>query len=268
MQSIVSLVEFRSPPVVEVVCGVQFEPLAKFGAVHLGVFWGKVRADLPLFKQLAPLPNVVENIDQPQAGLSYSLDLGSAQIPLVQFFEKTGEQYVTLQGTRFLHNWQKVPGGDYRRYRTIRPAFLEHWTRFLQFVQEENLGGLTVNQYEMSYINHVPAGELWDDKRGLKGVLPWFTPRNPIVDSVFEPEVALHSLVPRCRGRLHVSGKVGLRASDRARVLQLELTVRGAPEASDATDLASWMDAAREVIVRSFVELTSDEARQHWGQTK
>jgi hypothetical protein len=77
----------------------------------------------------------------------------------------------------------------------------------------------------------------------------------------------MHSPVPKCRGRLHVTTMVGVRAKDAQQVLSLDLTVRGAPvTVGDDGDLVQWMDDARERIVRSFVELTSERARRSWGQ--
>lgn len=40
MEPGVELPHFEAPPVAEVVCGIQFDPLLKFQSPHFGAFWG------------------------------------------------------------------------------------------------------------------------------------------------------------------------------------------------------------------------------------
>jgi uncharacterized protein (TIGR04255 family) len=174
---------------------------------------------------------------------------------------------IQIQNGRFHYNWEKQGGEDeYRRYRNIRPAFTERWEHFKRFVGDQTLGVLRPTQYELTYINHVVAGDLWDETRGIGDVLPWFAPPSAVVGNAFQPQLAMHAPAPKCRGRLHVVAQVGKRAKDQRSVLALELTVRGAPATpTDDLDLVPWMDDAREYVVRTFVELTSGTARRSWG---
>lgn len=41
------LPEYRLPPVIEVVCGVQFAPIPGFLSVHFGEFWQRVKEAYP-----------------------------------------------------------------------------------------------------------------------------------------------------------------------------------------------------------------------------
>lgn len=263
-----SIVDFQAPPVVEVVCGVQFGPLPALHAVHLGLFWERVREAFPETRDAPPLPTVLERTDN--GGEAVGLQEAFAGFPILPravFIDRSGKELLQLQNGRYHHNWQRLHGNNrYKRYAAIRPAFLQGWEAFQRFISEERLGALHPVQYELSYVNHVPEGELWNDQQGVGTVLPWFAPKNDVVGNTFEPEFALHSPFPACRGRLHVTGRIGVRPNDRVRVLVVELLVRGAPAAQDATDLPAWMDSARGCIVRSFLELTSDKARKHWGQ--
>jgi uncharacterized protein (TIGR04255 family) len=268
MDLIPSIADFRSPPVVEVVCGVQFEPLADFRSAHVGLFWRQVRETYPVARDAAPLPPVMENFGAPSPAFSFFSVGGLVPLPRVQLVDARGGQMIQIQNGRFHHNWEKQQGEDqYRRYKNIRPAFVERWEQFKRFLGDQALGAPRPTQYELSYINHVVAGELWDETRGVGELLPWFAPPHEVAGHVFEPQFAMHSPLPKCRGRLHVTGKVGVRAKDGRHVLVFELTVRGAPlTAGDDDDLVAWMDDARECIVRSFVALTSERARIHWGQ--
>lgn len=270
MDEIATIADFRSPPVVEVVCGVQFELLAEFRSAHVGLFWQQVRETYPIARDAFALPPVVENFGAPSLQTLTPLFTigGLAQPPRVQLVDERGGQMIQIQNGRFHHNWEKQQADDqYRRYKNIRPAFVQRWEQFKRFVVDQALGSMRPIQYELSYINHVVAGELWDQTRGVGEVLPWFAPPHSVVGNVFEPQFAMHSPVPKCRGRLHVTGKIGVRAKESQPVLALELTVRGAPAtAGEDGDLVPWMDDARERIVRTFVELTSERARRSWGQ--
>jgi uncharacterized protein (TIGR04255 family) len=274
MEEIPTIADFRAPPVVEVVCGVQFQPLAEFRSAHAGLFWQRVRDTYTVARDVPALPPVIENFGAPTApGLAITfsiLGFGQARLPRVQLVDSRGGQMIQIQNGRFHHNWEKQHGADeYRRYKAIRPAFVERWEQFKAFVTEQGLGVISATQYELSYINHIAAGGLWDQKRGLGSLLPWLAPPYALDGDAFEPEFAMHAPVPMCRGRLHVTGKIGLRAGNATPILAMELTVRGAPvKAGEDGDIVSWMDVARDRIVRTFVKLTSEEARQHWGQTK
>ena len=149
MESIPSLVDFRSPPVVEVVCGVQFARLPSFGAVHLGLLWGRLREEFPNLRELPPVPLVMENLGA-QPTQSFPFNFGGALMPRAQFHDATGGQFIQVQSGRFMHNWQKVHAADdYRRYRAIRPSFTERWEAFRRFVADEKLGELQLDQYTL-----------------------------------------------------------------------------------------------------------------------
>jgi uncharacterized protein (TIGR04255 family) len=50
-----SLPSFGKPPVIEVVCGVQFEPVEGLLAPHLGSFWDQIRSEFPRCREVPPL---------------------------------------------------------------------------------------------------------------------------------------------------------------------------------------------------------------------
>jgi uncharacterized protein (TIGR04255 family) len=271
MDDIPTIADFRSPPVVEVVCGIQFAPLVELRSAHIGLFWQRVREAYPIVRDAFALPPIVENFGAPSLQTITNLPFftmgGGAPAPRVQLVDQQSGEMIQVQNGRFHHNWEKHRGEvPYRRYKNIRPAFVDRWEQFKRFVRDEALGDVRPTQYELSYVNHVLAGELWDPLRGVSDLLPWFSPPHVTSGYAFESQFAMHAPAPQCQGRLHVTSKVGLR-QDGQSVLQLELTVRGAPAiASEDGDLVPWMDTARERIVRTFVELTSEKARRSWGQ--
>src|SRR5580700_8740811 len=127
MDEIPSIADFRSPPVVEVVCGVQFAPLAELRSAHVGLFWQRVRETYPIARDAFALPAIVENFGapSPQAATLPMFTMGGGMlVPRVQVFDERGGQMIQIQNGRFHHNWEKQRGEEpYRRYKNIRPAF-------------------------------------------------------------------------------------------------------------------------------------------------
>ena len=60
-------------------------------------------------------------------------------------------------------NWRKVGEGDqYPRYERIRESFEEDFSTFAAFLRRQDLGELKLNQCEVTYVDHVVAGEGWE----------------------------------------------------------------------------------------------------------
>jgi hypothetical protein len=67
--------------------------------------------------------------------------------------------------------------------------------------------------------------------------------------------------------RMHV-GVDPARRADGVRVTFLTLTVQGAPRGEGLDDALDFMDAARDHVVQSFAELTSESMHREWGRTQ
>lgn len=263
-----AILTFSKAPVVEVVCGAQFQPLP-LQTAHFGTFWERIRSSYGKTLDQPPLPPVMEmQPGMPAAfgAISWS-DL--PELRRVFFVDEARGRLLQIQPTRFHHNWQRRADEDaYPRFPELRTEFLDRWKTFQDFLRDNGLGTPHVLQGEVTYINHIPAGELWDGA-GYGKLFPWLDPRNAAIGSSPELELALHYELPECRGRLHVTIRTAVRARDGARLVLMELTARGVPEpAGTDVDLGAWLDSARSAIVRSFAELTGPEAHTHWGRVK
>ncbi len=58
------LPDFEKPPVIEVVCGLQFVPIRAFTVPYLGILWDKFKANYPNCREVAPLMPVVERFGE------------------------------------------------------------------------------------------------------------------------------------------------------------------------------------------------------------
>jgi len=173
-----------------------------------------------------------------------------------------------LQNGRFHYNWLGHDGGPYPSYNAVRPAFDKMWRHFSDFLSRHDLKPLQINQWEVTYVNHIPKGEVWKESwewpQILRGMLA--VDRTPAPGVVFESLGGLwhYEIEPR-RGRLHVNVKHGMKAgSTEPELVVLTLTARG-PSGDEGLALEEGLDLGHEVIVRSFNGLISPEARRAWG---
>ena len=173
-----------------------------------------------------------------------------------------------IQNGRLIYNWIGQDGEEYPRYSdNIRPEFDEYFGRFESFVGGLGIDTVEPNQWEVTYVNQLPKGTVWerpaDWAKLFKGI------PGPFMDTA---SASLESFQGRWRyeippklGRLHVEvqhGRMG--SSEGCEALVLKLTARGA--ITKELDLGAGLDRGRDVIVTSFRDMMSAEARERWGE--
>ena len=185
----------------------------------------------------------------------------------LQIRNATNDGMLQIQNTRVIFNWLKKEGQAYPRYPAIRQAFADRFRQFCRFLEEESLGLPQPNQWELTYLNHIPQGSVW------KAVEDWtfFQPFGPVsqVPGTTRLESRSgnwHFVIGENAGRLHISWQHG-RKDDGQEMIVLNLTARG-PLPGSATDfngVLSGLDLGHVAIVRSFAALIPD-ADKYWGQ--
>lgn len=263
------LPDYDSPPVIEVVYGIQFPPLG-LQSPTIGVFWQTIRQEYPTFAENPPLAPTIEKFDSDKGTETQVELLARPPLPRLWFIDKTSNWILQVQEDRFLHNWRKVHEEDvYPRFQTVSTRFLEAWDRFLAFCQIEGLGPPTVNQLELIYINHITVTDVADCVREASHIFPDVRWRE--AHGFLPPPETLawktSFLLPDRQGRLHVSMRHAIRRKDKQPVLLLELTARGMAPSGERERIHSWFGLAREWIVRGFADLTDEQVqKERWGR--
>jgi len=254
-----SLPDYHNPPINEVVFGIQFEPLA-LKSPHVGFFWEKIsKEEYSEYKEMPTLPHIIESygcpVVQPPPLRIESFEY--PPLPRLFFINKIRNHLIQIQQDRFLQNWRKLRNEDiYPRYDNLFPQFVSSCELFKSFVREQNLGELKSDQYELTYVNHIPRGEAWRSLKDIDKIFPEFQCN---VEGRFfkEPEdVYLRKVfrLPDKKGRLHVSLRLATSKELKDQVMVFDLTVRGfAPG-----NMSEWFGMAHEWIVRGFADLTND----------
>lgn len=266
------LPEFGRPPVVETILGVQFAPLPGFTSGHLGRYWRDcLDGSWTRTLEAAHLPDQFERFGRPDAWNlpAFELHLQPGPRPgRLQILHEDDDRVIQLQDTRFISNWRRKRGAEYPRFRALLPEFLGRYADFGRFAEAAGLGSPSANQWEFSYINHLPQGDLWRTPDDWRGLLPGLYPAASAPDGLrFESMAAeFHFEIAPGRGRLHAScqhGRAGEGEGDE--VIVLQLTARGAIGKEDPPEaIAAALELGHRALVRTFVRLASPRALELW----
>lgn len=94
------------PPVVEVVVGIQFQPLKQFHNGHLGLFWGEMKGEYPNASDANPVEQVLEAFgDEPEfriPGLAFEPAGGDARLRMTS---GNGVRMLQVHNGWLLANW-------------------------------------------------------------------------------------------------------------------------------------------------------------------
>ena len=276
MATSLALPEYKTPPLVEVACGVQFAPIKELLVPHFGLLWELYRAEYPKCMQAPPLARVVERFTDNEGGAVQNVGVLAFDpippLPRIWFIHDTDTAVIQVQTDRFLYNWRRVPDADYPRYGQVVQAFDKHFSTFTRFLHEYEFGPPIPSQFELTYVNHIPQGMGWKVLGDIGNVFPdlgWRPSRGRYLPDPDEISWKLSSLLPSGDTRLHAT--VGRMMLDQTKppLLTFELTARGF--GGDSSDMAreAWFNRAHEAIVHAFADLTSDVVQEQvWGRLR
>lgn len=264
------LPDFEHPPVIEVALSVQFEALENLRIAHLGLLWPKFRDRYPVIQEHAPIVNLVERFDQkPSPPQQIGVTLSEQPDARVWFLNKEGSHLVQVQRNRFARNWRGL-GQDYPRYERLRASFQEDYANFEEFLVGEQLGTLSLMQAEVTYVNHIFAGNVWSGHGDAHKVfeicaLPQGA-ESLAEDFGFAARYVIPDIEGDPAGRLHVTVRSAYRAKDQRPLFVMQLTARGKSKVDGLEGILSFMNLGREWIVNRFAALTTRQMHEVWGR--
>ena len=258
------LPDFRTPPLNEVVLGVQFKQPTGYQQILAGDVWKLFKSEYPQVLDQPPLPPTFETFGRTSVTGQFQL----VPAPLhtrFWFLRPDGDELIQFQQDRLLHNWRKVGDGDnlYPRFESIAPCFRNELDTLQKYLTSLAPQTLDINQTEISYINQFKLG-----KSKASDWLRFITidPSDTEDFSVAFREIifgetgkAQGRLVCEALSSIYPDGEIGI---------QITLTARGAPEGTDIDSALNFIAIGRAIIVRRFASLTTDFAHEQWGRLK
>ncbi|MEQ9410945.1 MAG: TIGR04255 family protein [Fuerstiella sp.] len=265
------LPHYDNPPVVETVVGMQFSPLPRFTNAYLGAFWQSLRPnDWPSVDDAPLLPMQAEQFAaKAEWSKALRLQFQLTQDPSSRIRITNSEQtrMVQLQNGRIHLNWLGRGGDAYPSYESVREEFESLLAHLIRFAGDEKLGTIVPDQWEVTYVNHIPKGSIW----GQPCDWSFFQPLNavPSIEGLIEAESfggEWHFVIPEERGRLHVNWQHTKQDDpENSELVRLGLTARGPVDGNDKTSVLTGIDLGHKTIVCAFSKLMSDEANSKWG---
>jgi uncharacterized protein (TIGR04255 family) len=264
-----TLPKFDRPPVVETVLSAQFARLPKFRTAHAGVF-----RESYLGKEWSTLeeqPRIDDHFerfgDERKWGMAGGIRFSAIESQRTQIIGVDVTRMIQVQDSRFIYNWRKGESVAYPSYDTTRREFDKLYARFRDFTGLQNLGEIEENQWEVSYVNHLLKGDLWDSPSDWAQIFPWL--RRP--QEALGPDgvqVGWDLVLPNERGRLHIHLYHGRISMDGPEALILDLTARGPASKLPDFSVVDGFQIGHSAIGRSFAAMTSEKAHAHWGRTQ
>ncbi len=256
------LPSYEQPPLIEVVCSVQFSSLEGLLSPHLGVLWQRFQPDYPFCDDLTPITPKIEFSEQQK--IEQVTISNIPELPRVWFINQDGTRIIQIQRDRFIYNWRKVdPDNEYPRYNLLIQTFQDHLAEFNRFVKEAELGQIQpYQQYELTYINQIHPGQIWQKPEDIGKVFPDISWQGKSSRFLNNPDSISWGSVfnlPEQIGRLYASVKPAI--FNEKSTLVFELTVRGIGGYTSSELLPNWFDIAHEWIVSAFADLTDQETQ-------
>lgn len=260
------LPDFRNPPLNEAVLGVQFNPPHGYQQIYAGEVWNLFRQEFPKVAEHPPIAPAFETFGLPSKGAQLGFITGATH-DRFWFLRPDGDELIQFQQDRLLHNWRKV--GDetnaYPRFESMMERFRNELVQLEGYMNGLTPQALSINQCEISYINHIAPSD--GQNLLVSDWLRFVDFRNDPDDFSLAFREVIHDADKRPQGRLTCEATLAIKAN-RQRVIQLTLTVRGAPREDTIASALEFLTKGREKIVCRFAELTTDKAHEKWERIR
>lgn len=267
---------FQRPPVIETVLGCQFEPVS---SLIPALFCDRVRNARPEWRdnipaETLPIEPQFERFDDIEAwGVSTVRLRLSAGPPVsrLQLINAQANRMIQIQPDRFHFNWLGAGGEPYPSYAEVRPGFDDYFALLVNTASDSRLAEVTPNQWEVTYVNHIHRGTVWERPEDWANL---FGRSAPIASTPANLELESYSCethfrIPPRKGRLHIHIRHARQDPPKGEeLLVVTLTARGpiAKESGYDLTLQEGLDTGHEAIAAAFESLFSEATLEYWEQ--
>jgi uncharacterized protein (TIGR04255 family) len=269
-------VDFKHPPLNEVVFSIQFDRdvIDEVGA--LAAFWPEIKNDYPGLEKQLPMPPAREDFETAHQDPQVQFEMLSA--PPTQrywFLSEDKTKIVQVQADRLMFNWRQVNGDEvYPRYATLLPEFVQLADVFLKSLGDAQRQAATVAWCELTYVNPIAAAGSGEGTHGQLAHILNYLEKDPerevlppVEDTQIQQRFRIKNGSGDSIGRLYVTAVPGFNRSDLSPVYVLTLLARGRPEAGEFPQSAvDFIDKAHHLIVNGFREVTTPEMHALWNE--
>ncbi len=257
---------FAAPPVIEVVCGVVFEPIPRFSTAFFGLLWNLFGEEFPKTVDQPPLLSPAQAL---VPGKSIRIPAGPP-LPRVWFMSVDERRLIQVQRDRFHYNWRRQDDSDeYPRFPDIFCSFKDYYETLVGFDTDNGGKGLIEIQYELTYVNHIPVSHFGQGFGQIGNVLPdvsWRAGGSRFLPTPSGMRWESQFPMPDGAGILSANARTARTADTGEPVITLDMSARGPAGTLDFDD---WFNVGREWIVKGFIDLTDEDIQNKvWEKQK
>lgn len=258
---------FDRPPLIETVFGVQFAPIRGLSTAHLGLFWSKLGTAWRQAGEGDAVGQILTEEQFPGARLGEAMVVhGRAR--RLRFEHESRTRTLQIENGWLVFNWRRSSEPEpYPRFSTLLPEFLELLARWRAFLADQELGDVAGNLWEVSYVNAIERGGVWDTPGDWAKFLPGLLAA-PKLGQLGSPSTGAlrwrFSTGPS--SYLEISLDHVLQPSGSGEALRMMQLARG--RLDDTSDVEAGLRAGHGVIVRTFADMSSEAAQRHWGRSE
>lgn len=257
---------FERPPLIETVLGVQFAPIKGLSTAHLGLFWGRLGEGWRQAGEADAVGQVLTEEQMPGARLGEAM-IVHGRARRLRFLDASRSRMLQVENGWFVHNWRRTAEAEpYPRFAVLLPEFLGLLAKWRQFLAEQQLGGPVANLWEVSYVNAIEKGSMWQTPNDWANLLPALlaAPRLGTFGMPTTGALRWQFDLPGSAGYLEVTLDHVLESGRGSEALRVMQTARG--RISDSSAIEAGLRAGRDAIVRTFEAMSSEAAQRHWGR--
>ena len=262
------LPDFTNPPLNEVVLGVQFAQPKGYQQIYAGEIWKLFKEEFSQVQEQSPIPPSFETFGLPAASRGEFNYITGAIPNRFWFLRPNGDELIQFQSDRLIHNWKKVgdESNKYPRYEYIVKRFKSEFEQIQSYINTLSPQSLIINQCEVTYVNHIKAeqGEplvASDWLRFLK-----FDTKEPD-DFTLNFREIIADKDGKPYGRLICESSIAFKGTNQ-KIIQINLSVRGAPKESNIESALEFITKGRDLIVSRFADMTTESAHKIWERVK
>lgn len=260
--------EFKEPPLIETVLAVQFVPLRGLSSAHIGLFWNRLGDEWDRADEVDAVGQILPWDGAPGGPLGDAVVV-HGRMSRLRFLHSTKSRLLQIENGWFVFNWRRLGEADaYPRFKTLLPEFLELLSKWRSFLAEQKLGDVVANLWEVTYVNAIEKGKIWQSPSDWPKLLPKMLAA-PVLGDLGAPTTGgfrwLFGL-PGGAGMLEVSLDHVLGPTEGREALRMTQLARG--QIADSSRLEPGLQVGHDAIVAAFEAMTSEEAQQHWGRAK
>ena len=234
----------------------------------------QIREENPAFERQPPLPPLVESFDAPHLEQQLEVNFGMVDSPRYWFTTPDQHWLVQVQSDRFVLNWRRIETADpYPRYRTVRSRFQKLYGAFTAVLDDQRVAANPPQWCATTYINQITAGEPGQPLHRTplaKALRLVSSPKSKIVPAPEQTHFRQSHVLPPAagerapRGRFYIEAGPSIRMTDQVPGYILELKAVSRPDGPSRAALLRCFDAERDLIVRSFKDITTPEMHSLW----